>query len=354
MLRRITCAICRRKVPLSHKISERKLFRLFGNAAPHGVLYAALVVATDDAEVALLTPVLVPGVGDEPVLGAVLNTIAEDADGMATLDRAGGVLVDAVLVEHEVLVDGEGTLARTVGAELGHHVLLTTDSVDIRCLALVRLEVDGRIIDASRLARRSGNDLARARVGGARDVMVAAGKAVLDTLLADNTSAHPVGVSTRGIATVAGASARAAVHILSGKDDVLAVLDALTIAHGLDGTESPAGAAIRLVTDHGHGLAVGPGSASIEALGSRSTSSSRVGALRRVGRIVPGTLNIEGNKGLHLIMRKTSSGGVKRGNPQVLGAVDGLNSLTGGEGASSRGTGAESNKSSDELHPNNN
>jgi len=181
-------------------------------------------------------------------------------------------------------------------------------------------------------------------------VVIAAGKAVLDALLADNTSALPVVVGTRRIATVAGASARAAVHILSRKDDVLAVLDALTIAHGLDGTKGPAGAAVGLITDHGHGLAVGPGSAGIEALRSRGTSSSGVGALRGVLRIVPGSLDIESEESLGLLMSKASSGRVKRGNPQVLGAVDGLNSLTGGEGAGSRGTSAESNECSDELH----
>jgi len=129
-------------VSLNPKKKGRRRLRLFGSATPHGVLDTALVGATDNAEVALLTPVLVPRVGDEPVLGAVVDTVAEDADGMTTLDRAGGVLVDTALVEHEVLVDGEGTLARTVGADLGHHVLLAADSVDIRGLALVALEVD--------------------------------------------------------------------------------------------------------------------------------------------------------------------------------------------------------------------
>jgi len=326
------------------------LLRLLCNTAPHGIFDAALVGATDDTEVALLTPVLVPRVGDEPVLGAVLDTVAEDADSMATLIRAGGVLVDAALVEHKVLIDFKGTLARSVGADLDHHVLLTADGVDILSLALVAGKVDGWVINAGGLAGRSGDDLAAAGVLGTGDVVVAAGKAVLDTLLTDNTGAEPVVVGRGRIATVAGASARAAVHVLSREDDVLAVLDALTVAHCLDSTESPAGTAIRLVADHGHGLAVGPLLTGVEALRCSSTGSSRVGALRRVLGVGGGVLDVGTEESLDLVVRETSSGRVERGNPEVLGRVDGLDSLASGEGAGSRGTGTEGKEGSDELH----
>jgi len=275
--------------------------------------------------------VLVPGVGDEPVLDAVLDTVAEDADGVTTLIGTRDVLVDTAGVSHEILIDREGTLARTVGGDLSHHIGLTTDGVDLGSLSLVALEVDARIIDASLLARRSGDDLALAGVLAARDVVVAAGKRVLDALLGDNTSALPVVESARGITTIARASARAAVHILSGKDDVLAVLDALTIRHRLDSTESPAGTAIALITDHAHGLAVGPVGTRIELLRGVGASSLGVGAKRGVLGIVPGKLLIGTKESLDLLMSKMGSGTLKRGSPEVLDTVDVLDGFTSGE-----------------------
>jgi len=323
------------------------LCRLLSETAPHGVLNAALVLATEDAEVTLLTPVLVPGVGDEPVLGAVVNTIAEDADGVTTLIATSDVLVDTADIAHEILIDGEGTLARTVGGELGHHILLTTDGVDSLSLALVRAEDDGRIIDAGLLAGRSGDDLARAGVGAARDVVVAAGKRVLDALLSDDTGLVPVVVGAGRIATVAGASTGAAVHILGGKDDILAVLDALTIAHGLDGTEGPAGTAIALVTDHAHGLAVGPLLAGIELFRGIGAGELVESALRGVLRIVPGELLISTKEGLDLLVGEESGGALKGGGPEVLDAVDVLDGLASGE---SRDASGDCNKGKNKLH----
>jgi len=275
--------------------------------------------------------VLVPGVGNEPVLDAVLDTVAEDADGVTTLIGTRDVLVDTAGVGHEILIDREGTLARTVGGDLSHHIGLTTDGVDLGSLSLVALEVDARIVDASLLASRSGDDLTLAGILAARDVVVAAGKRVLDALLGDNTSALPVVESARGITTIARASARAAVHILSGKDDILAVLDALTIRHRLNSTESPAGTAIALITDHAHGLTVGPLGTRIELLRGIGASSLGVSAKRGVLRIVPGELLIGTKEGLDLLMRKESSGALKRGSPEVLDAVDVLDGLTSGE-----------------------
>ena len=68
-----------------------------GRRARDLVLDAALVLAADDAEEALLAPVGVPRVGDLPVLLAVLDAPADDLDRVAARRRAGGVLVDAAL-----------------------------------------------------------------------------------------------------------------------------------------------------------------------------------------------------------------------------------------------------------------
>lgn len=56
-------------------------------------LNAALVVAAEDLEEAVVTPVGVPGVGQEPVGGAVLDAPAKHTDGVATQRLSGHVLV---------------------------------------------------------------------------------------------------------------------------------------------------------------------------------------------------------------------------------------------------------------------
>ena len=70
----------------------------------------AFRVATDDSEVALLTPVWVPRVGDLPVLGARVDTPSDKLDCVAASHLARGVRVDAAGVVFKVRVDGEGSL----------------------------------------------------------------------------------------------------------------------------------------------------------------------------------------------------------------------------------------------------
>jgi len=319
---------------------------LLSKTAPHGGLNTTLVLTTEDTEVTLLTPVFVPGVGNEPVFDTVVRTIAKDTDGVTTFIAATDVLVDTTSVSQEILIDREGTLARTVGGKLGHHISLTTDGVNLGTLSFVALEIDARIINASLLASRSGLD-ARAGIGAARDVVIAAGEGVLDALLSNNTSALPVVVSARGITTIARTSARAAVHIFSRKDDINTVLDALTVRHRLNSTESPARTAFALITDHGHGLAVRPVSTSIEFLRSSKASSTREGTKRRVLGIVPSELLIGTKKSLDLLTRKLSSGAIKRGSPEVLDAVDVLDSIT---SDMCRNTDSNCNNSNYKLH----
>ena len=69
-----------------------------------------VALANCNTEEAVLTPSGVPGVRDNPVVGAILVTPADNLDGVATKRGARSVLVDAALVVHEVLVDGEAGL----------------------------------------------------------------------------------------------------------------------------------------------------------------------------------------------------------------------------------------------------
>jgi len=287
--------------------------------------------------------VFVPRVSNEPVLGAIVNTIAKNTDSMTTLSTARNVTIDTAGIGQEIFIDGESTLARTVAGDLSHHISLTTDGVDLRGLTLVLIEFDARIIDASGLASRSGDDLASARMVAVRKVVIAARKRVLHALLSDNTSALPVVVSARRITTIARTSTRAAVHIFSREDDILTMLDALTIRHSFNSTESPAGTAIALITDHAHGLALRPLLTSIEFLRSIGASNLRVGAKRRILRINPSKLLISTKKSLNLFMRKRSGGAVKRSSPGILDAVDVIDGFASSK--TSRYTNCNSNKS---------
>jgi len=56
---------------------------------------SALVGSTEDLEVAVISPVGVPGVGDEPIGSRVLDAPPEDADSVTAEHAAGLVLVNA-------------------------------------------------------------------------------------------------------------------------------------------------------------------------------------------------------------------------------------------------------------------
>jgi len=243
--------------------------RLEWDTSPSLLLDAALVVATTDAEVALLSPVGVPRVGAKPVLHTVLLTIAHQLDSVATLKGAAGVAVDTRRVAHEILINLEGNLEGTVGGKLGLHVLLTHDGVGLLALALVAIPAKRRIASAL-LETLRGDDLA---------AVVAS--SVVVAVLRHDTSLDPVAPGAGRLTTLAGTAVSeralgAAVHILSRETDVLTLEDAPAIAHGLDGTEGPAGTAVLLVTDLLHSGAVRPLGASIESGGGSTDLSSRV------------------------------------------------------------------------------
>ena len=75
-------------------------------------------VALHDLEVTFHTPLAAPRVRAEPVAQTVLNTPADNFDGVTTSDTAGNVVVDTRLVTEEVLIDSESSLKRSVIEEL--------------------------------------------------------------------------------------------------------------------------------------------------------------------------------------------------------------------------------------------
>lgn len=180
------------------------------------MLDTTLVGSTDDAEVAALTPVGVPGVGDEPVGGRAGHAPSEDSDGVTAELAARGVHVDSRLVVVEVLVDGVGGLDGSVG----HDLLLDSsdglaDSVGSLSEVLVispALRVSGL---ALLLAGRSRVLGARARtIVGLSSVVSARGDRIgLAGVLvgvvgtSDDTLVDPVLPGLDGISTLASVTA---------------------------------------------------------------------------------------------------------------------------------------------------
>ena len=87
--------------------------------ADNAALNAALVNSAQDFECAMVTPVTVPRVIDEPVIHVVLSAPANDFDGVTAQQVATHVLVDSTLVGGKVGVDLEGGFDRTVSHDLG-------------------------------------------------------------------------------------------------------------------------------------------------------------------------------------------------------------------------------------------
>jgi len=176
---------------------------------------------------------------------------------------------------------------------------------------------------------------------------------VRSTVVRDNTNLGPVGPGATGLTTVAVTAAgesgvRAAVDILSRVADDLVLVDTLTIAHGLSGTESPAGTAVLLVTDILHGVTVGPLGARIEGLGGSGDLSSRV-VLDPPGVSVE-VVEVDTKKTTSLALGHTGDS-IVRSLPEVLLVVD----LTDHAGAhsdllSKSGCGEKSKNDSNLVH----
>jgi len=302
-----------RTVLVNNVKSRKDNSRLEWDTSPSLALDAALVVTTTDAEEALLSPVVIPRVGASPVLLTILNTVADKLDSVTTLITTAGVVIDTAGVAHEISIDSESNLEGTVGGKLGLHVLLTNDGVRLGALLLVGVPVKGWITIALVGAVRS--DKAAAVVTGS----------VRSTLLRNNTNIDPVDPSATGLTThltitatsIAGFGA--AGDILSGVSADLTLSNTLTIAHGLSGTESPAGTTVLLVTDFLHGGAVRPVGTGIEFIGSIGLLG--VGVLLHSPGVGVDVLHVDTKKTTSLALGHTSDV-VVRSLPGGLLVVD--------------------------------
>jgi len=90
-------------------------------------LNSDVVGASADAEETIFTPVGTPGVSDEPIFVAILNTVTNDADVMDDFHITGIITVDTTSVVIESLRDGDTTSEGTSLVDLLHHGLFSAD-----------------------------------------------------------------------------------------------------------------------------------------------------------------------------------------------------------------------------------
>jgi len=305
-----------------------------GHTSPSLALDTTLVGTTADTEEALLTPGDIPRVGADPVVDTTLLTVADELDSMTTLVATAGVLIDTRRIAHEILINLEGNLEGTVAGKLGLHVLLTRDGVRVLTVVLLAVPVKRRIASAPVLALRS--DHAAVVTGGVRIA-----------LISDNTAANPVLPGAVRITTIARTAALgAAVHVLSRETDSLTSLGAVTIAHGLNSTEGPAGTTVLLVTDFLHAGARGPVVTGIEGIRGVTDLSSSEGLSPPA---VDGHgLEVDTKKTASLALGHTSDG-VVAGPPEGLLVVDLTDQLGADSDLLSEGDGCNDSNKDDEL-----
>ena len=202
-----------------------------------------MVAASQDLESAVNAPVVVPGVGDQPVGRSFLHTPAHDPDGMAAESRPLDMLIDSGLVVDEVGEDGEGCLRRAVGHQLVHDLLLVAGNV-VGLLAVCQVLLVGDLVvgvlafpvalggPAASLARSTGSiDMVLARL----DLVRLAAVIGSEVATGDQALLGPIAPGHTGEPSVAAeaASVAAAQEVLS-RDVVLELavaVDAQPVRH---------------------------------------------------------------------------------------------------------------------------
>jgi len=103
---------------------------------PRAVFLDSNVVSSSaDLSKALITPVLSPRVSNEPVLLSILDTVADDGNGVYLLLIASGIAVNTISREgFKRFRDCDSTSNRSALSNLLHHVLLSLDVTVLVCL----------------------------------------------------------------------------------------------------------------------------------------------------------------------------------------------------------------------------
>lgn len=237
-----------------------------------------------NTEVTILTPVLVPAVGNLPVLNTILNTPTNKLDSMSAKSGSSHMLVDTTLVGHEVLIHSESNLHRSVGHELSLDGLNSTHRVSLLEEVLIILIGHGVSLLALSDTLRSILSLSARRILTSA-VMLALSKSIgiapiLRTILSSSGYTHSVEPvpSRRGETSLASESAyiTASKKILRRQTilDLSLRSNAQTISSSLSSSESPARTAHRLITNLLQRGALRPLLSSIEGLRKIFTNSN--------------------------------------------------------------------------------
>jgi len=326
--------------------------RLLTNTGDDLRLDFTLVVATNHTEETLLTPVLVPVVDKEPVLGAVFYTITKQLDSVITNKVTTDVMVDTAGVHQEIFVNSKAGFARAIHSKLSHDIVMTLDIIDILGKVLLLLPLL-TILTLAR-ARRSGIVLRGARILAARDVVVARGERIRLAFGIDNTVLVPVDEGIRRLATIAATTTRASKNISSAKNEIVIMLShASTITHSSSRANSPAGTTSRLIRNSLHGSAVVMVTGIIR-LRSSQPLTIRVGVtIEELGRVSE-ALRSSTKQGANLIMREVSNRRRKRSSPQLGLLVNRTNKVHSANGGSAaqHSCDSDSNKTGNKSHRN--
>jgi len=114
-------------------------------------LNSTLVGTSKNLEESLVSPSVIPGIGNKPVGSSILNSPSNHLHGMSSKLRSRDVLVDSTFVAHEVLIHSEGGLNRSILQNLLLDVSrIRRDRVTVSTKMLRSRE--GRSINASRTA----------------------------------------------------------------------------------------------------------------------------------------------------------------------------------------------------------
>jgi len=167
------------------------------------------VLSSSEPNLAVLSPGGVPAVVDYPVGGRARDSPADDLDGVSSQVLTRDLVVDSALVAHEVVIDIEGALNRSVVVDLSLDGSgIGADLVVVRALVLISGVGSGVSGTARRRAFRGLSFGSRAALGSAwRDLVRLATAVGSVPAASDNTGHGPVLHGINGVSTLASITA---------------------------------------------------------------------------------------------------------------------------------------------------
>lgn len=129
-----------------------------GRSSPGAIgLDGNVILASDNTNKTLLTELLSPRVPDGPILGSILNTVANNGDIVNNVLVTSGIFEDTRGVVLKSIGDGDTTCNRSTLVDLLHHGLLTRDlSVLVNLVSVVLIRDEASLTGHAVLALEHG------------------------------------------------------------------------------------------------------------------------------------------------------------------------------------------------------